>query len=209
VKHFRLTGSDGGARRGEIVTAHGRIDTPAFMPVGSQATVKTLAPAEIAASGAQVLLCNSYHLYLRPGAEVITRCGGLHRFMGWDGPILTDSGGYQVFSLAGLRKVDDAGVTFRSHLDGSEKRLTPEGVTGFQETLGADIIMALDECPASDAAPSAPRGQTTERHLALRHRPGRPRPGTAKTVRRRADRAGLPRLRHRGLKPGGDKGADS
>jgi queuine tRNA-ribosyltransferase len=151
VKHFNLMSTDGPARRGEIVTTHGKIATPAFMPVGSQAGVKTLTPEEVKDVGADILLSNAYHLYLRPGADIIRRAGGLHNFMGWDRPILTDSGGFQVFSLATLRRVNDDGVVFRSHIDGSEHRITPESITVFQELLGSDIMMALDECPAHDA----------------------------------------------------------
>src|SRR5512136_2009852 len=117
------------------------------MPVGSQATVKALTPDDVRDVGTKILLSNAYHLYLRPGVEVIERMGGLHRFMGWNGPILTDSGGYQIFSLASLRRVDDRGVVFRSHIDGSEHFLTPQGAVQVQQRLGADIIMALDECP--------------------------------------------------------------
>ncbi len=135
------------ARAGAITTIHGLVPTPAFMPVGSQATVKALTPDDLKDMGTAIVLCNAYHLYLRPGDDVIEQMGGLHRFMGWDGPILTDSGGYQVFSLASLRRVDDRGVVFRSHIDGSEHSLTPEGAVRLQQRLGADIIMALDECP--------------------------------------------------------------
>lgn len=135
------------ARAGLISTPHGVAPTPAFMPVGSQASVKALTPDDLQDLGADIILCNAYHLLLRPGDDVIERLGGLHRFMGWDGPLLTDSGGYQVFSLASLRRVDDSGVVFRSHIDGSEHSLTPEGAVRLQQRLGADIIMALDECP--------------------------------------------------------------
>jgi queuine tRNA-ribosyltransferase len=135
-----------GARAGRFETPHGAILTPAFMPVGTQATVKSLAPEDLEALGAQIILSNTYHLYLRPGTETIARLGGLHRFMRWDHPILTDSGGFQVFSLAHLRKLDEDGVTFRSHVDGSEQRLTPERVIEAEEQLGADVIMAFDEC---------------------------------------------------------------
>ncbi|MEW6359888.1 MAG: tRNA guanosine(34) transglycosylase Tgt [Planctomycetota bacterium] len=145
---FTVTASDPrfAARRGVMETPHGAVETPAFMPVGTQASVKCLTPDELRAGGAQIVLCNAYHLALRPGAEVVERFGGLHGFMKWDGPILTDSGGYQVFSLAGLRKVGDDGVTFRSHIDGQEIFLSPERATEIQERLGADIIMAFDEC---------------------------------------------------------------
>ncbi|MDO8635181.1 MAG: tRNA guanosine(34) transglycosylase Tgt [Dehalococcoidia bacterium] len=136
------------ARTGEILTSHGTVPTPAFIPVGSQATVKTLVPQEITALGASIVLSNTYHLYLRPGVDVVRRLGGLHRFMGWEKPILTDSGGYQIFSLASLRHVKEEGVLFRSHIDGSEHFLTPEKAVGIQQDLGADIIMAFDEPPA-------------------------------------------------------------
>lgn len=141
-----------GARAGRFETPHGPVQTPCFMPVGTQATVKSLTPAELRQLGAPVVLANTYHLFLRPGAEVIARLGGVHRFMGWDGPMLTDSGGFQVFSLAHLRRLDEDGVTFRSHVDGAERRLTPEVAVDVQEQLGADVIMAFDECveyPAS------------------------------------------------------------
>jgi queuine tRNA-ribosyltransferase len=135
------------ARAGVLHTPHGDIPTPVFAPVGTQATVKTLTPTDLHELGATLVLSNTYHLYLRPGPELIADFGGLHHFMQWDGPLLTDSGGFQVFSLAGLRKIDEDGVTFRSHLNGSEHRFTPERVIAIQEQLGADIIMAFDECP--------------------------------------------------------------
>ena len=134
------------ARLGRIDTPHGPIDTPAFAPVGTQATVKALDPRDLREVGAELILANTYHLYLRPGADVVAEMGGLHRFMGWDGPILTDSGGFQVFSLAENRVVSDDGVVFRSHIDGSQHTFTPEKVVQIQEQLGADIIMCLDEC---------------------------------------------------------------
>lgn len=134
------------ARLGRIATPHGEIATPAFAPVGTQATVKALDPRDLHELGAELILGNTYHLYLRPGADVVAEMGGLHRFMGWDGPILTDSGGFQVFSLAENRKITDEGVEFRSHIDGSRHLFTPEMVVGVQEQLGADIIMVLDEC---------------------------------------------------------------
>jgi queuine tRNA-ribosyltransferase len=143
---FRLIATDGAARRGEIATPHGTVRTPAFMPVGTQATVKGLAPQEVRATGAEILLGNTYHLMLRPGAERIAALGGLHRFMNWPGPILTDSGGFQVMSLSELRKIDDKGVTFRSHIDGATVELTPERAIEIQALLGADISMQLDEC---------------------------------------------------------------
>ncbi|GAI28697.1 unnamed protein product, partial [marine sediment metagenome] len=127
---------------------HGLVPTPVFLPVGSQATVKTLTPDDIKDIGFSMVLANTYHLYLRPGIAVVEQMGGLHKFMAWDRAILTDSGGYQIFSLASLRKVSDDGVIFRSHIDGSQHLITPELAIQFQEALGADIIMALDECPA-------------------------------------------------------------
>jgi queuine tRNA-ribosyltransferase len=138
------------ARAGIIHTPHGDIPTPVFAPVGTLATVKTLTPADLTTLQATLILGNTYHLYLRPGADLIAEFGGLHRFMNWSGPILTDSGGFQVFSLKGLRQVDEDGVTFRSHLDGSTHRFTPEKVIAIEEQIGADIIMAFDECPAPD-----------------------------------------------------------
>jgi queuine tRNA-ribosyltransferase len=132
---------------GWIDTPHGRISTPAFAPVGTQATVKALDPRDLVELGTQLVLSNTYHLYLRPGAEIVAEMGGLHRFMGWSGPILTDSGGFQVFSLAERRQVSDEGVLFHSHIDGSQHHFTPELVIHVQEQLGADIIMCLDECP--------------------------------------------------------------
>jgi queuine tRNA-ribosyltransferase len=146
---------DSGARRGRMVTGHGVVETPAFMPVGTQATVKTLLPDEVRATGAQIVLANTYHLMLRPGLETLVAAGGLHRFMGWDGPILTDSGGFQIFSLAGNARVRENGVTFRSHIDGSHRELTPEAAVGMQLGWGSDIVMALDHLvglPAADAS---------------------------------------------------------
>jgi len=135
------------ARAAMLTTPHGAVPTPVFIPVGTQGTVKSLTPDDLRSLEVKIVLGNTYHLYLRPGIDVIGRLGGLHRFMGWQGPVLTDSGGYQVFSLAHMRRVNDEGVLFRSHIDGSEHFLTPELAIEFQETLGADIIMALDECP--------------------------------------------------------------
>ncbi|WP_376790259.1 tRNA guanosine(34) transglycosylase Tgt [Thermoflexus sp.] len=144
---FVVLARDGRARAGFLDTPHGRIPTPCFAPVGTQGAVKTMPAWDLEALGARLILANTYHLYLRPGDERIARLGGLHRFMGWNGPILTDSGGFQIFSLQGLREVDDEGVTFRSHLDGSLHRFTPEKAIRIQENLGADLIMCLDECP--------------------------------------------------------------
>jgi queuine tRNA-ribosyltransferase len=135
------------ARRGRLHTPHGIIETPVFMPVGTQATVKTMAPWELKEIGAGIILSNTYHLHLRPGEDLVRESGGLHSFMQWDGAILTDSGGFQVFSLADLRKITDEGVQFRSHLDGSPRFFTPESVMRIENALGADIIMAFDECP--------------------------------------------------------------
>jgi queuine tRNA-ribosyltransferase len=144
---FDIVASDGQARAGWLHTPHGTVATPLFAPVGTQATVKAVTPEQLEALGAGLLLANTYHLYLRPGDKTIAALGGLHRFMGWAHPLLTDSGGFQVFSLAERRQVDADGVTFRSHLDGSTHRLTPESAMAIQENLGADIVMALDECP--------------------------------------------------------------
>jgi queuine tRNA-ribosyltransferase len=149
---FRLISTSGAARRGEVTTPHGRVQTPAFMPVGTQATVKGLYPEAVKATGAEILLGNTYHLMLRPGAERVAALGGLHKFMNWPYPILTDSGGFQVMSLATLRKLTERGVTFRSHLDGTMYELSPERSIEIQALLGTDITMQLDEClklPAS------------------------------------------------------------
>jgi queuine tRNA-ribosyltransferase len=149
---FQLLATDGGARAGEIATAHGTVRTPAFMPVGTQAAIKGVHAATVRQSGADIILGNTYHLMLRPGAERIAALGGLHAFMNWPHPILTDSGGFQVMSLSQLRKIDESGVTFRSHIDGAMVELTPERAIAVQNLLGADIAMQLDEClklPAS------------------------------------------------------------
>ena len=135
-----------GARVGELTTPHGVIRTPVFMPVGTQATVKTLTPYEVKDAGASIILSNTYHLYMRPGHKLVERAGGLHKFMNWDRPILTDSGGFQVFSLAGIRKITEEGVTFSSHIDGSRHLITPEKSMEIQESLGSDIMMAFDVC---------------------------------------------------------------
>ncbi len=150
---FERLALDGAARIGRLDTAHGAIRTPAFMPVGTQGTVKGMLPDAVAATGADILLGNTYHLMLRPGAERVARLGGLHRFMNWPRPILTDSGGYQVMSLAGLRALDERGVTFKSHLDGSRHELTPERAVEIQHLLGSDITMVLDECTPFPATP--------------------------------------------------------
>ena len=143
---FTLRATDGAARRGTLALAHGDVETPAFMPVGTAATVKALAPDDLRGIDARIILANTYHLWLRPGRETIADLGGLHAFMAWDRNILTDSGGFQVFSLESRRVLSDAGVRFRSHLDGSEHEFTPENVVGFQEALGVDVAMALDVC---------------------------------------------------------------
>ncbi len=148
---FTVTHRDSAARVGVLTTPHGSADTPAFMPVGTAATVKGLTPDQLTAVGARIVLGNTYHLALRPGDELVAELGGLHKFMGWDGPILTDSGGFQVFSLAGTRAVTDDGVKFKSHLDGSPLELTPERAVDIQQNLGSDIAMVLDECPPADA----------------------------------------------------------
>jgi queuine tRNA-ribosyltransferase len=143
---FRVTATDGLARRGEMTTAHGVVQTPAFMPVGTQGAVKGVLPRDLIDLGAEIMLSNTYHLHLRPGDRLIARHGGLHRFIAWDRPILTDSGGYQAFSLGERRTIDERGICFRSHLDGSEHLLTPEDATDIQANLGSDIAMVLDEC---------------------------------------------------------------
>jgi len=175
---FRVTHNDGGARRGVMTTAHGAVETPAFMPVGTQGAVKGVTHRDLESLGAEILLSNTYHLYLRPGDDLIARRGGLHRFIGWTRPILTDSGGYQVFSLAARRTIDEQGAHFRSHLDGSAHSLTPEKATDIQAQLGSDIAMVLDECLAHPSDAAAARqsmqrtlrwaGRARDRFLALR-----------------------------------------
>ena len=159
---FELLKTDGAARKGRLATPHGLVETPAFMPVGTRGSVKGLTPDDLTEIGAQILLANTYHLLLRPGPDLIAELGGLHRFMGWDGPILTDSGGFQVYSLASMRKITEEGARFRSHLDGSEQLLTPELAVEVQQALGADIIHPLDECLAHPASRAE-----TERSLEL------------------------------------------
>jgi len=159
---YTLRATDGAARAGALTTPHGEIDTPAFMPVATQGSVKSLGPDDLRAAGAQIVLANTYHLWLRPGPALVQELGGLHRFMGWDGPILTDSGGFQVFSLAKLRRLGEEGVEFRSHLDGSLRLLTPEICVGIQHALGVDILHPLDEC-----LPHAVSALDTERSLDL------------------------------------------
>jgi queuine tRNA-ribosyltransferase len=156
---FRIIATDGAARAGVLATAHGEVQTPAFMPVGTKATVKTLDPVELRALGAGIVLGNAYHLHFRPGDELIAELGGLHRFMGWDGPVLTDSGGFQVFSLRDtIVRVDDDGVTFRNVYDGGVERFTPELAAAIQRNLGSDIAMCLDEVPP----PGVPRVELAE-----------------------------------------------
>ena len=149
---FRILHRDGAARRGELTTPHGIVQTPAFMPVGTRGAVKSVTQRDLEDLGAEIMLGNTYHLYLRPGDGVIARAGGLHRFIGWDRPILTDSGGYQVFSLASMRRIKEDGAEFRSHLDGSLHMLTPESAADIQAQLGSDIAMVLDECASGDSA---------------------------------------------------------
>ncbi len=176
---FTVLARDGAARRGRLGTAHGTVETPAFMPVGTQATVKGMTPDAVAATGAGILLGNTYHLMLRPGAERVARLGGLHRFMNWPRPILTDSGGYQVMSLSQLREIGPRGVAFKSHLDGSRHELTPERAIEIQHLLGSDITMVLDECtpfPATEAEAGASldlsMGWAERCRAAFRQRPG-------------------------------------
>ena len=177
---FRVTAQCGKARRGVLSTPHGDVDTPAFMPVGTRAAVKGLSPAQLAETGTQIVLANTYHLLLRPGTATVAQLGGLHRFMAWNRPLLTDSGGYQVFSLAELRRTDDDGVEFRSHIDGTPLRLTPEAAIAAQNELGADLIMALDECPALPAGSGALR-EAVRRTLVWAER--------SRAAHRRADQA--------------------
>ena len=149
---FEILATDGAARRGRLTLPHGVVNTPAFMPVGTQASVKALAPEEVAGTGAEIMLSNTYHLFLRPGPEIVRDMGGLHGFMNWKKPVLTDSGGFQVFSLAQINKIREDGVVFQSHIDGSRHLFTPESVMDVEHALGADIIMAFDECPPGQAS---------------------------------------------------------
>jgi queuine tRNA-ribosyltransferase len=177
--HFTVLKNDlnSRARLGRLVTAHGVIETPCFMPVGTQGTVKAMLSRDLKDLGCQILLANTYHLYLRPGHELIRDLGGLHRFMAWDGPILTDSGGYQVFSLGAMRKISEDGARFQSHLDGSSHLLTPEKAVEVQEALGSDIAMVLDECIPHDATRDYVQTSTertvrwAERCLGVRRKP--------------------------------------
>jgi queuine tRNA-ribosyltransferase len=151
VLSFQVTHTDGAARRGKLVLPHGEVDTPQFMPVGTVASVKAIAPDDLRQTGAQIILGNTYHLMLRPGPDLVEELGGLHRFMAWDRCIITDSGGFQVYSLAEQRKITEEGAVFRSHLDGSRQELTPERAVRIQRQLGSDILMAFDECPPSQS----------------------------------------------------------
>src|SRR5947207_9512973 len=151
---FAVHATDGAARAGTLELVHGTVETPVFMPVGTYGAVKAVSPAELVETGTRIVLGNTYHLWLRPGLEVVAAHGGLHRFMRWTRPILTDSGGYQVFSLRALSKISDEGVAFRSHLDGAPLHLTPEVSMEIQATLGSDVAMAFDHCPPSDAPPA-------------------------------------------------------
>lgn len=160
MSRFRVDARDGAARAGVLRTAHGEVSTPAFMPVGTHATVKSLDPGEVRACGAEILLCNGYHLALRPGVDLIERAGGLHEFMGWDGPILTDSGGFQLVSLDAVTTVDGEGATFVSPYDGTRLRVTPEGAVRNQARLGADIVMCLDQPVAWGASPAVTAAAT-------------------------------------------------
>jgi queuine tRNA-ribosyltransferase len=164
--HFTLIHKDlsSKARLGRLTTSHGVVETPCFMPVGTQGTVKAVLPRDLHELGCQILLGNTYHLYLRPGHELIRKLGGLHRFMNWPGPILTDSGGYQVFSLGTMRKISEDGARFQSHIDGAAHLLTPEKAVEIQEALGSDVAMVLDECIACDAPRSYVR-ESTERTI--------------------------------------------
>ena len=178
---LELLAQDGAARRGRLTTAHGVVNTPAFMPVGTAGTVKGMLPGQVAASGAEIILGNTYHLMLRPGAERVARLGGLHRFMNWPGPILTDSGGFQVMSLADLRDISETGVTFKSHIDGTPHELTPERSVEIQHLLDATITMVLDECtPYPVDAPVAERSMRLSLGWAARCKTAfTPRPGYA------------------------------
>ena len=161
---FQLISTDGAARRGQITTPHGSAQTPLFMPVATQATVKGLTFDEVKSLGAETVLSNAYHLYLRPGVQRVHDAGGLHRFMGWNGPILTDSGGYQAFSMGSLRRIDDAGITFRSHIDGSQHLFTPQSAIANQHGIGADIIMCFDQCVFSAGDPASVRDAMERTH---------------------------------------------
>jgi len=172
--YFEILKTENKARAGVFHTPHGDIPTPVFAPVGTQATVKAVPPRDLTEVGASLVLANTYHLHLRPSSELVRDMGGLHTFMGWDSPILTDSGGFQVFSLADINKIDDDGVTFRSHLDGSKHRLTPEISVKIQENLGADIIMCFDQCPQPTDRQIVERAVARTSHWATRCREAHP-----------------------------------
>ena len=176
---FDITATEGSARAGVFQTAHGALETPVFAPVGTQATVKAVTPAQLKECQASLVLSNTYHLYLRPGADLVAEMGGLHEFMQWPNPMLTDSGGFQVFSLSDTRKVDEEGVTFKSHIDGSMHRFTPESSIQIQEKLGADIIMAFDECADPNNAEYIQQSMVRTHHWAERCLKGKTRPDQA------------------------------
>ena len=210
---FRVLANDGAARAGVLRTSHGDVATPVFMPVGTQASVKSLSSGDVTALGAEIILGNTYHLALRPGAESVRGQGGLHKFMAWPRAILTDSGGFQVFSLRERRNVDEDGVTFRSHIDGAAQRMTPESAMEIQVALGSDIAMAFDECPPSDAPEAeldAAMARTTRwaiRCLAAPRAPGQMRFGIVQggvdLVRRRAHLSEIAALPFDGFALGG------
>ncbi len=214
---FTVEATDGGARAGEVTTPRGSFPTPVFMPVGTRGVVRAVGPDDLERLGARIILGNTYHLMLRPTAELVAEMGGLHRFADWGGHLLTDSGGYQVFSLE--PKVDEQGARFRSVYDGSWHHLTPERCVEIQELLGSDIAMVLDVCPELPATPAVIRGahertlrwaarcaaaRRSETQLPVRDRAGRARPGTARRVGRHARRHRLRRLRRRRALGGGD-----
>lgn len=161
---FKVVTTSGAGRAGELLAPHGPVVTPAFLPVATQGSIKTLTPEEVKAVGAGLVLANAYHLYLQPGVDTVREFGGLHSFIGWQGPILTDSGGFQAFSLGSLKKIEDEGILFRSHIDGSEHRFTPEAATFYQQELGADIIMCLDQCIAHGESLDAVRRAMERTH---------------------------------------------
>jgi queuine tRNA-ribosyltransferase len=193
---FRMMNRDGAARRGEIITPHGVVQTPAFMPVGTRGAVKAVTVRDLEDLEAEIILGNTYHLYLRPGDSLIARCGGLHKFIGWNRPILTDSGGYQVFSLAAMRRIDDEGATFRSHLDGSLHLLTPERAVDIQAQLGSDIAMVLDECvatlPGSDPGQSVTHNSADATRIAMERSAGWAQRARRRHLQLRADPTSVP-----------------
>ena len=212
VPSFELQSTDGGARAGMLRTGRGDVPTPFFMPVATQGSVRAVDPVDLRAAGAQIVLGNTYHLYLRPGTDLLEQVGGLHAFMGWDGPALTDSGGFQGFSLEHLRKVDEDGILFKSHIDGSMHKFTPESTIEAQEKIGADIIMPLDMCVAADSSMrdgrvgagahhplggAVQRRATPRRPDAVRDRPRRAARRPAKTFGRGDHVHRIPRLRSR------------